>query len=65
MNFLSVKILQIEGQQITPAVYEDQMQLQRENINFKEKISPLGSGSVRIGADSGCSVPTDTIELTR
>ena len=36
MNFLSVKVLQIEGQQVTLQLPgEDQMQLQRENINFK------------------------------
>ena len=36
MNFLSVKVLQIEGKQITLQLPgEDQMQLQRENINFK------------------------------
>ena len=36
MNFLSVKVLQIEGQKITLQLPgEDQMQLQRENINFK------------------------------
>jgi len=36
MNFLSVKVLQIEGQQITLQLPgEDQMQLQRENINFQ------------------------------
>ena len=36
MNLLSVRVLQIEGQQITLQLPgEDQMQLQRENINFK------------------------------
>ena len=36
MNFLSVKVLEINGQQITLQLPgEDQMQLHRENINFR------------------------------